>query len=296
MVVTIHYVGFHPTMILDGFEKLRVSKPIEKVYLLYDRKNDRYGAVSKYNAKRLAQVISFFKPILVGVNPLSYDSVFSRLYSILNLEVRENRRDVYIDCTDMPQGAMSAVITLSLLFGSAPPDAPPGFTPRVYVYTVSPERRGEFIPPPESPSFYDWVEKKDNKRGVSFEFIPLPSSRLMLIENEENPESKERKILEVLYLKKGRADSLKSLIEWCEGEGASSDPRIKNEYSRLVSRLVRKGLVYKSYGGKVRRIGLTEFGRICISAVLNAESFREKMKEAEKHKALRPLAGTVLEL
>ncbi|RLE75450.1 MAG: hypothetical protein DRZ80_02790 [Thermoprotei archaeon] len=295
MVVTVHYIGFHPTMILDGFEKLRVSKPIEKVYILYDKKNDRYGAVSKYNAQRLAQVISFFKPILVGVNPLSYDSLFTKLYSILDLEVRVNKRDVYIDCTDMPQEAMSAVITLSIIFGSASPDSTPMPTPTVYVYTMSTESRGEFIPPPDSPAFYEWIEEKDSKRGVDMELIPLPSAKLELIE-EDVDESKERKVLEVLYKKKGHADSLKTLIEWCEGVNAADKPRVKNEYSRLVTRLSRKGLVYKSYGGKVRKIGLTEFGRIFISAILNSEKFKERVRDAEKQRSLKPLVGTVLEL
>lgn len=291
MVVTVHFVGFHPTMILDGFEKLRLSKPIERVYLLYDSKSDRYGAVSKYNAKRLAQVLAFFKPVLVGVNPQSYSSVFSRLFSILRLEVEENRREVYVDCTDMPQEAMSAVVTLALIFGSSPLSPSPPPSARVCVYTVSTERRGDFIPPPDSPAFYEWVEEKDNKRGTEVKELPLPSVRLQLHESEE-----ELRILATLYAKGGRANSLKDLIEWCEGEERARDYRIKNAYSRMVSRLAAKGLLYKSYGGKVRRIGLTEFGRTYVEALLKAEEFKERLSRIEKTTAFKPLAGAALEL
>ena len=292
MVVTVHFVGFHPTMILDGFEKLRLSKPIERVYLLYDSKSDRYGAVSKYNAKRLAQVLAFFKPVLMGVNPQSYSSVFSRLFSILKLEVEENKREVYVDCTDMPQEAMSAVVTLALMFGSSPLSPTPIPSARVCVYAVSTERRGDFIPPPDSPRFYEWIEEKDNKRGTEIKELPLPSVRLQLHESEEE----ELKILTTLYAKGGRANSLKNLIEWCEGAERARDYRVKNAYSRAVSRLVLKGLLYKTYGGKVRRIGLTEFGRTYVEAVLKAKEFKERLSQIEKTVAFKPLAGAALEL
>ncbi|RLF01289.1 MAG: hypothetical protein DRJ64_10820, partial [Thermoprotei archaeon] len=69
MVVTVHYVSFHPTLIYDGFERIRLAYPVERVYLLYDGKQDKYGYVSKYNVRRLSRALSFIKPILFTVNP-----------------------------------------------------------------------------------------------------------------------------------------------------------------------------------------------------------------------------------
>ena len=256
MVVVINYVCFHPTMVLDGFEKLRIVKPIEKVYILYDNKSDRYGHASRRNAGKLAKWLEFFKPIRIPINPQSYENVFSRLFAILYRECILERREVYIDVTDLPPEAVSAVTTLALMFKGV----------NVYVVTTSREKRGNFIPHPESPKFEEWLEKKDDKRGLEPVELQLPKVRLKLL-SEDEKEISERILVE-LYKRGGEAGSIKDLIEWC-GESPSI-PAVKNRYSRLIDSLVRKGFLYKAYRGRERPVYLTDFGKVYASALLKA--------------------------
>ena len=243
-------------MVLDGFERLRVAKPIEKVYILYDSKSDRYGYASRRNASKLAKWLEFFKPIRVPINPQSFENVFSKLFAILYRECFLERREVYIDITDLPPEAVSAVTTLALMFKGA----------HVYVVTTSREKRGDFIPPPESPRFEEWLEKKDDKRGLEPMELQLPRVRLKLL-NEDEREMCEKLLVE-LYKRGGEAGSIKDLIEWC-GENPSL-PAVKNRYSRLIDALVRKGFVYKAYRGRERPVYLTEFGKVYASALIKA--------------------------
>ncbi len=254
MVVVINYVCFHPTMILDGFEYLRVVKPIEKVYILYDNKNDRYGYASRRNASKLAKKLEFFRPIKVGINPQSYGSVFSKLFAILYKEVVLEKREVYIDITDLPPEAVSAVTTLALIF------------PRVHIYVVptEKEKRGDYIPDPSSPKFEEWLEEKDSKRGLEPIELQLPNTRLTLF--DDNERALAEKVLIELYRRGGEAKSIKDLIEWCGDD--PTIPSIKNRYSRLINSLVRKGFLYKMYRGRERPIYLTDFGKIYAKALV----------------------------
>lgn len=276
MVVLVNYIGFHPTVYLDGIEKLRLSYPIEKIYILYDNKRDNYGAVSRRNAGKIREKLEFFKPIALGINPQSFNSVFENVYQILYKEAYMEKRTVFIDITDMPPESVSAINVLSLIF------------PKVYIYVVNVDKKGEFIPPPNTPSFEDWVEEKDNRRGNDIRILPLPVDRknnsgLLNFFKDMDEERFSKIILAGLYKMKGYAESIKDIIVFC-GEDPR-DPIVKNKFSRIVRRLEEKGFLYKEIGGRNRIIKLTEFGKIYIEAILKTAQFieREKrMNEIEK--------------
>lgn len=237
--VTVHYVGFHPRLILEGFDRVRLSYPIEKVYLLYDGKPDRYGAVSRHNVKKLQQVLSFFKPTLVKVNPLSYVSVASALYAILK---SEEGRTVFVDLTDMPPYMAATVAIISALF------------PNARLYAARPEQSGEFIPDPETPEFADFLERKDNLALQDVYLIEKPRVRAELLDEE----GEEVNILTTLYVRNGSAESISELIKWLGKE--PSQAVIRATYSRIVESLEERGLVEREQEGRAKRIKLTELG------------------------------------
>ncbi len=249
MVVTIHYVGFHPSLIFQGFEQLRLRYPVERVYLLYDGKQDKYGAVSRRNVERLAAALGFFRPVLVKVNPLSYKSVVSRLYSILR---REEGKDVFIDLTDMPPAMASAATVVAMMF------------PGAHLYGVQPEQRGDFIPDPETPEFEDFLEAKDSLVAAGTYLVEAPGERISLLEGE-----KEERVLRVLHEKRGRARSISQLIEWL-GENPR-DPVVKASYSRLVASMEERGLLRRLREGRSRAVMLTELGAAVAEALSRGE-------------------------
>jgi len=262
MVVTIHFVGFHPTLIYGGFEKIRVEYPIERVYLLYDGKQDRYGAVSRYNVKRLANVLSFFKPILIAVNPLIPRNVFSKIYAILKIE-REEGKEVLLDVTDMPPIAASVASVAAAMLEN------------VVIYSVLSEQRGEFIPDPSTPDFEGWIEKKDS--NVAKDVIEIPLTSMSRREFDEQKDI-EKKILTVLYERNGSADSIKTLIEWCSCD--SHNPVIKAQFSRAIADLEERGLVKRIYKGKRRGVSLTETGMALIEAERLIPEIKKRITDA----------------
>ncbi len=254
MVVTIHYVGFHPSLIFEGFEQIRLKYPIEAVYLLFDGKQDRYGAVSKYNVRRLAEAIQFFKPVLVNVNPLSFRSVFSKVYAILN---KEKGKRIFIDVTDMPP-MMAATVTIAASMFEG-----------VELLGVYAEQRGEFIPDPDTLEFEEFIEKKDGVTAQGIYFIEMPEERIKVIGQREEERYYEEKILEILYERRGSAESISKLIEWFGKD--PRDPLTKVQFSRLVAQMEKKGLVRREHRGRTRSVSLTELGRAIAEALRKGE-------------------------
>ncbi|RLE86684.1 MAG: hypothetical protein DRJ96_00425 [Thermoprotei archaeon] len=269
MAVSVHYVSFHPTLILEGFEEIRLRDPIERVYILYDGKTDkrdRYRAVSRRNALKLSRLLSFFKPIKLPVNPLSYTSAFSRLYAILHYELNYRRTSkVYIDVTDMPPLMAAAAGAVAMMFEGAE------------IYSVIPDVRGDFIPDPRTPEFDDWIEQKDSAHAQAIAALALPKRRTLV-----SPLSSERKlrILDTLYSLRGSVRSIKELIINC-GEDPER-PEVKASYSRLLRELEEEGLVIRIQEGRKRRVLLTEFGK----ALMRAVKIGEEM--ARRHETLMP--------
>jgi len=267
MAVTVHYVGFHPTLLLEGFDEVRRREPIERVYILYDGKSDRgdrYRAVSQRNAAKLAKALAFFKPIKLPVNPLSYRSAFSRFYSIAycELKLREGERrgvKVYIDVTDMPPLMAAAAGAVAMLFEN------------VEVYSVIPDVRGEFIPDPRTPEFDDWVEQKDSAHAQEVVKLPLPGRRASAAPDSE----KKLKILLTLRRLNGSAESVVDLMRAC-GDDPERNPAAKATYSRLLKEMEEEGLIEREQEGRSRRVRLTEYGRALVLALARAEELAER--------------------
>jgi DNA-binding transcriptional ArsR family regulator len=280
MAVTVHYVGFHPTLILEGFEAVRVKEPIERVYILFDGKSDkrdRYRAVSQRNAAKLAKALAFFKPVKLPVNPLSYTSVFSRLYSILYYELKLKDGEgrgvrVYIDVTDMPPLMAAAAGAVAMMFEN------------VEVYSVVPEVRGEFIPDPRTPEFDDWVEQKDSSHAQEVVRVPLPGRRARVAPDSE----RKLKILLTLHRLNGSAESVVDLMRAC-GDDPERNPAAKAAYSRLLKEMEDEGLIEKEQEGRSRRVQLTDFGKALVKALVRGEEMAERAWQPAPEKVKRPL-------
>ncbi|RLE63946.1 MAG: hypothetical protein DRJ47_08730 [Thermoprotei archaeon] len=264
MAVIVLYAGFHPSMAMDGLRNFMKNTGVETIYILYDNKHDRYGAVSRYNMRKLMRELGFFNPIPVPINPQSQKSVFSRLYALLDHEVNEKGRSVYIDVTDMPPECVATVSMVSMLYKG------------VRLYVVPTMEKGDFIPPPGTPRFEEWVQEKDNKRGLEPIEIKAPNivsrERGIFREGEENLATR---IILVLYEHGGKVKAIKDLIKWCGDDPL--DPATKNRYSRLIDELVKQGIVYKSFSGKRRSVSLTDIGRILAEAFIESHTFRRKV-------------------
>jgi predicted transcriptional regulator len=287
MVVTLHYVGFHPNLILQGFEQVRLKYPVERVYLFYDEKPDRYGAVSRYNVKRLAEKLSFFQPVTVKVNPLNQQSVYSKFYQVLWVE---REKETLIDITDMPPLMVACVTSVSMMF------------PNSKIYAVQPEQIGEFIPDPDTPEFARFIAKKDSLRASSgpgaVQQIEKPGVGLLLDEHERI-ESKERsteedkklekemRILQMLYLKNGSASSLTQLIQWM-GENWRNQV-VKATYSRMIKEMEEKGLLVRELNGKSRVVKLTRLGEAIAEAYINLNGVQEQRPPARQIREAVPV-------
>ena len=267
MAVTVHYVSFHPTLILEGFEEIRLREPIERIYLLYDGKTDRkdrYRVVSRRNALKLSRLLSFFRPIKLPVNPLSYFSSFSRLYAILHYEVEcRGVSKVYIDVTDMPPLMAAAAAVAAMMFEGAE------------IYSVVPDVRGDFIPDPRTPEFDDWVEQKDSAHAQLVVTLALPKKRMKIV--DESMDQRIR-VLKTLYSMRGSARSIKELILNC-GDNPER-PEVKASYSRLLRELEEEGLIVRIQEGRNRRVMLTEFGKALMRAVRRGEELAESSRIA----------------
>ncbi len=252
MTVFVCFVGHDFQRILDGINYYREREPIEAIYLLYDKKKDRYGYASRINKRDLERVLTFAgsRPVSEGINPQSYEEVFSALYRILRREVTKNHRKVMIDVTSTPKESYGAAVTVSLMF------------PHVYLYVVPPAARGWYIPMPGTPEYEDWFSKVRSVKGLTPQPIYLPGHRL------EQPSDDEEHLLIVLEEHGGRADSIRSIIEWC-GEDPDH-PAAKNKYSRLVRKLLKKGLLQEEISTKTKPVRLTGFGRVLARALREA--------------------------
>lgn len=258
MAVLICMVGHDYQRILDGVNHWRRRYPIEAIYILYDRKKDKYGYASRRNTKDLEEALSFAgsKPILVGYNPQSYSDVFSILYSIIRFEVQDMERKVLIDTTSTTKEAYGAAVTCALMF------------PDVTLYVVPPTERGWYIPEPGAPGYEEWFSKVRSVGGLEPQEIFLPGYRL------ENPREDEERIVSVLLAHGGASGSIRSIIEWC-GENPES-AAVKNKYSRLIDGLVKKGLVKEIPQTKVKRVELTPFGKILALGLRYYKAKKEK--------------------
>ena len=254
-------VGYDYQRILDGIDRWKTEGPIEQVYLLHDRKKDKYGLISQRNVKDLMQTLRKRKLniITIGYNPQSYEDTFSALYGILKREVDEKNRRVLIDSTSTTKDAYGATVTISLMFKD------------VQVYIVPPKERGYYVPSLKNSEFEEWFSKIRSVPGLPPQEIYLPGYRL------EQPSGEDKQVLQELEKHGGTSDSIKTIIEWCHKD--STDPVTKNRFSRVINRLFQKRLVDKESDDKKMRISLTKFGRIFATAVRDYEkSLSERLE------------------
>ncbi|RLF21526.1 MAG: hypothetical protein DRJ68_03295 [Thermoprotei archaeon] len=249
MATFICFVGHDFKRIIDGINYWRGREVIDEIYLVQDRKKDKYGYASRFNARELQKALTFAdkEPHLISVNPQSYEDVFSTLYSVVRREVEDYGREVFIDATSTTKEAYGAVVTVALMFQG------------VRLYVVPPAERGWYVPDINSPEFPAWFERVRNVQGLTPQEIFLPGFRLEKLSYEEE------KVLMTLESKGGNADSIKTLIRWC-GEDYR-DSRVKNKFSRLVDKLVSKGLLEEEVGARAKALRLTGFGRVFAKAL-----------------------------
>jgi len=243
------FVGHDYQRIIDGINYWRMREPIEAIYLFYDKKRDPYGYASRRNTKDLEKALTFAgsKPKIIGINPQDYEEVFTSLYKSLKSEVIDNGRKVLIDATSTTKEAYGAAVTVSLMF------------PKVGIYIVPPAERGWYIPEPGTPEYENWFSRVRMRRGTQPQEIYLPGNRL------EHPSFDEMKILLALIEHGGKANSIKSIIKWCKED--PTNPAVKNRYSRLIAKLVSKGLLIEEPSTRTKRVRLTEFGRVFAKAL-----------------------------
>lgn len=242
-------VGNDFQRIIDGVFYWNKVKPIETIYLLFDKKKDKYGVASQKNVRDLKNIFSFTssKPTVKEYNPQVYQNVFCTLYKILRTEVEVRKRTVLIDSTSTTKEAYGATVTVALMFEN------------VRIYIVPPQERGWYIPSSDDMFFIEWFNKTRSIRGMMPQEIYLPGERF------ERPRQEEKHVLLRLNKYGGYSETLTSLIKWCNHN--PRDPVTKNRYSRIIKRLENKGFVKKRNSRKGKSVTLTHFGKILAEAM-----------------------------
>ncbi|MEE8570878.1 MAG: hypothetical protein V3S97_07810 [Candidatus Bathyarchaeia archaeon] len=249
MTTIVCMVGNDFQRILDGVNHWKMEEPLEKIYLLFDKKKDKYGYASQKNTEELSVALTFAtaKPTVIGYNPQSFENVFCTLYKILTMEVERRRRGVLIDTTSTTKEAYGATVTISLMFKNT----------RIYI--VPPQERGWYFPSPEDEVFKEWFMKTRNVKGMMPQEIYLPGQRL------KHPNKEEKTLLLKLNEHGGRSKTITMLIAWCNND--PTDPVTKNRYSRIIKRLENKGFVEKKLSSTGKSVSLTHFGKIFAEAM-----------------------------
>ena len=249
MASIICMVGNDFQRIIDGVNYWRMGEPLQRIYILFDEKQDKYGFASQKNAEELTDALTFArsKPVIQGYNPQSFENVFCTLYKLLKTEVERYRRRVFIDTTSTTKEAYGATVTISLMFKN------------VRIYIVPPQERGWYIPSPDDEVFKNWFRKTRNVKGLAPQEIYLPGQRL------KHPNAEEKLVLLELNAHGGQSPTITSLITWCQHD--PQDPVTKNRYSRIVKRLEAKGFVEKRTSSRGKSVSLTHFGQIFAEAM-----------------------------
>jgi hypothetical protein len=256
MVALICMVGNDYQRILDGVDFWRGLESIETTYLLFDFKQDKYGFASQRNVEELSAFMASNgpRPVAVGHNPQSFESVFCTFYRILKMEIDRYKRCVLIDATSTTKEAYGATVTIALMFRN------------VRIYIVPPKERGWYVPSPDDEDFKEWFAKTRSIKGMPPQEIYLPGQRL------KQPSNDEIKVLLKLYEHQGVSDTVTSIIRWCRGD--PKNPIVKNHYSRILRRLEDKGFVERQQSSKQgKKVDLTHFGKIFSEAIKQSSKF-----------------------
>ncbi|RLF14504.1 MAG: hypothetical protein DRJ66_05920 [Thermoprotei archaeon] len=254
MVSIATFIGPYVKGVLQGIRYWNSKVPIQRIYVIYDRRRNAIARLSQINADNIYKLVSsaLHELIRIPINMGSYEDVFSTLYVLIRYEEQIRKSNVLIDITGANVKVLSALFSLSHIF------------PEVKLYSLP--VRDDLIAD-LSISVEEFYEELDKNMFEPYE-IPLPKHDPLEISYEEEM------ILLILLRHGGRANSIRSLIEWY-GEDPL-DPAVKNKFSRLIKKLSDKGLIEANPRARTKAISLTELGR---SIALGIKKFY-KLKES----------------
>lgn len=262
MAVIIIILGFEYRRVLDGVRYFSNKVPIERIYLVYNRRKDVVGYASRRNLKDLGEVLSFaFKqPVRVGVNFSDPAEFFTYLYGIIR---REAGKEIYVDITSTPPRLIPLIVLLALIFTN------------VSIYYVPVRDESKVYPKPGTTIFERWFERIREVEGGIPMLIPLPRSKL------ETPSPDEVKVLTALLALGGESRSIREIIEFLGYD--ANEPAVKTRFSRVINRLTEKGYLKITHRSKTKAVKLTEFGRMmALALVKSAKVERTPTSEEEE--------------
>ncbi|MCW4048952.1 MAG: hypothetical protein NWE89_04370 [Candidatus Bathyarchaeota archaeon] len=263
MTIIICLVGQHHRRAFDGIRYWSKIHGITKLYLLHsdtDAENDSnvFAYMSRTNAEELKKKLEILDPITVPYNPMDQRSAFRTIWRILN-QARDDGEEALIDITSTTNITMGIALTTALMFRNARVYSVPSKDPAWYV-------QGS----PGDSKFQEWFKQAREQPSRDPTELQLPGYRLEPSSKHEEKEWEREKKLMVLLREHGsEADSISDIIRWFGYKAANST--LRNRFSRIVSRLEMKGLVYAEKGSKMKVIRLTEFGEIFAEALAEGE-------------------------
>lgn len=259
MTIIVCLVGTHFRRPFDGIRYWSKRQGITKLYLLYSNVESAdetavFSRMSMRNAKELRDRLEIMEPIMIGFDPMDHRNAFKTIYSILSNASREGE-EVLIDITSTTNLTQGVALTIALMFRNARIYTVPSKQPSWYVNGKIGEER-----------FEEWFKNARNQPSLNPLEISLPGYRLEPhTKYEEREWETEKKVLGLLNENAGVADSISDIIRWLGYRAASST--LRNRFSRIISRLEKKGLVESEKGSKMKVIRLTEFGSIFAEAL-----------------------------
>ncbi|MCD6096198.1 MAG: hypothetical protein J7J99_06530 [Thermoprotei archaeon] len=255
MATIILPIGHYIRRVIRGVKYWCSRIPIERIYLIYDRRRNALASLSQINVEHIEKLISsaLYDVFRIPVNMGAYEEVFSTLYLIARYEVQVMKNEeILIDVTNTNVKVVSAAISLAHLF------------PSIKAYIV-PSRNDIIVDLDISVrEFYDQL---DQYAEDPYE-IPIPRVGTFEISFEEE------RVLLTLLMHGGRAGSIKSLIAWSDEDPL--DPAIKNKFSRLIKRLFEKRLVEIEVRAKTKAIKLTDFGKALALGIRKFNKLKDR--------------------
>ncbi len=239
--------------VTEVIEYLLKEVPIRKIYIVCDRSSDRFGGISRENAKEIAKRIKLLNPIVAKVNTRSIHSVLKYLTFIYDREgVGRYGSELVIDISSATKESMIAGCIFAALRRSV-------------TVLYSRAEGGDEI------SFL--VNRFSNSIVLSRDIVTLLKER-SVVKSSDRPSmilftipsfklgdltDLERKILKKVDEVGGAVRAIRDVIELVGF--SSEDSSIRSAFSRCIDSLERKGLVRKIFMGKTRAVMLTDLGK-----------------------------------
>jgi len=242
--------------VTEVIEYLLKEVPIRRIYVVCDRTSDRFGRISRENAREVARRVKLLNPVVAKVNTRSIHSVLKYLTFIYNREeVGRYGTELVIDISS----ATKESIIASCIFAALR---------RSVTVLYSRAEGGDEI------SFL--VNRFSNSIVSSRDIVTLLKER-SVVRSSDRPSiilftipsfklgdltDLERKILKKVDEVGGVVRAIRDVIELVGF--SSEDSSVRSAFSRCIDSLERKGLVRKIFTGKTRAIMLTDLGRFIV--------------------------------